>query len=102
MGASGFEYRTEYIAIPFKTHTTRGLIFKSEEPTLAPDIDALLQGEADQLMLKELGQSGWELVSVQAVCRAELQVGNQNAQGWAYGFAMPVGYLLFFKRARPA
>jgi sensor c-di-GMP phosphodiesterase-like protein len=30
--------------------------------------------------------------------RGEVKVGNQNAQGWAYGIALPTGYLLFFKR----
>ncbi|MFO6089969.1 hypothetical protein ACLBTQ_35105, partial [Pseudomonas aeruginosa] len=46
-----------------------------------------------------LGQEGWELVSVQPLMRGVTEIGNQNAQGWAWGVALPVSYLLFFKRA---
>ncbi|CEI15702.1 hypothetical protein M770_34745 (plasmid) [Pseudomonas aeruginosa VRFPA03] len=31
--------------------------------------------------------------------RGVTEIGNQNAQGWAWGIALPVSYLLFFKRA---
>ncbi|RIZ23118.1 hypothetical protein IPC80_33185 [Pseudomonas aeruginosa] len=44
-------------------------------------------------------QEGWELVSVQPLMRGVTEIGNQNAQGWAWGIALPVSYLLFFKRA---
>ena len=46
-----------------------------------------------------LGQEGWELVSVQPLMRGVTEIGNQNAQGWAWGVALPVSYLLFFKRS---
>ncbi|AZL70117.1 hypothetical protein [Pseudomonas oryziphila] len=97
-----FEHRTEYVAIPFKNATSGAWIFKSTEQTLEPDIASLL-GEEERLQKKmlELGAEGWELVSTQTVCRGEVKVGNQNAQAWSYGFPMPVGYLLFFKRELP-
>lgn len=97
------EHRAEYVAIPFKTTTSGTWIFKSEEQTLEPDVTALLGGhDCLQSKMLELGAEGWELVSTQPVCRGEIKVGNQNAQAWSYGFAMPVGYLLFFKREASA
>ncbi len=94
-----FEYRAEHVAIPFKNTTSGTWIFKNTEQTLDPDIASLLDEEGRlQKMMLELGAEGWELVSAQPACRAEIRVGNQNAQAWSYGFAMPIGYLLFFKR----
>jgi len=45
------------------------------------------------------GRDGWEMVSVQQVFRGHEQIGNHNAQGWAYGFALGMGFLLFFQRS---
>lgn len=98
MNAPCFEYRTEYVEIPFKTKTARTLFIKSEEPTLDPDIPALVQAPAYTERLNELGAAGWELVTVQTASRGERLIGNQNAQGWAYGFSIPIGYVMFFKR----
>lgn len=94
-----FEHRAEFVAIPFKNTTSGAWIFKSTEQTLEPDVESLLaEDEPLQTKMLELGADGWELVSTQPVCRGEIKVGNQNAQAWSYGFPMPVGYLLFFKR----
>lgn len=97
--SKSFEHRAEYIAIPFKNATSGAWIFKTSEQTLEPDFASLL-GDDEPLQMKmlELGAHGWELVSTQPVCRGEIKLGNQNAQAWSYGFAMPIGYLLFFKR----
>ena len=73
-------------------------MFKSEVPTTEPDLQSFLQDPERQQRLAQLGREGWELVSVQPVVRGEIKVGNQNAQGWAYGIALPTGYLMFFKR----
>jgi hypothetical protein len=94
-----FEHRAEYVAIPFKNATSGAWIFKSTEQTLEPDVASFLAGEERlQKQMLQLGAEGWELVSTQPVCRGEVKVGNQNAQAWSYGFSMPIGYLLFFKR----
>lgn len=94
-----FEHRAEYVAIPFKNTTSGTWFFKSTEQTLEPNVESLLaEDELLQKKMVELGADGWELVSTQPVCRGEIKVSNQNAQAWSYGFPMPVGYLLFFKR----
>lgn len=98
MTSAGFEYHTEFTPLLYRVQTRSFLIFKSEEPTTEPDIQAYLQDPHRQELLARLGRDGWELVSVQSVVRGEIKVGNQNAQGWAYGIALPTGYLLFFKR----
>jgi hypothetical protein len=98
MSHQAFEYRTEFTPLLYRLQTRSFLIFKSEEPTTEPDIQAYLQDPQRQELLSRLGRDGWELVSVQSVVRGEIKVGNQNAQGWAYGIALPAGYLLLFKR----
>lgn len=99
MGRQKFEYHTEFAPLGYLTRTKKLLVFKSEEPTTEPDVQGFLQALWHQQRLSELGQEGWELVSVQSVVRGEVKIGNQNAQGWAYGIALPTGFLMFFKRA---
>ncbi|WP_256823601.1 MULTISPECIES: hypothetical protein [unclassified Pseudomonas] len=98
MSRQKFEYHTEFAPLDYIIRTKKLLIFKSEEPTTEPDIQGFLQSSGNSQRLTQLGQEGWELVSVQPVVRGEVKIGNQNAQGWAYGIALPTGYLLFFKR----
>ena len=98
MSRQAFEYHTEFSPLQYIVRTKKLFMFKSEEPTTEPDILGFLQDCAYQQRLAQQGREGWELVSVQPVVRGEIQIGNQNAQGWAYGIALPTGYLLFFKR----
>lgn len=98
MSRQSFEYHTEFSPIQYIVRTKKLFMFKSEEPTTEPDIQGFLQDSAYQQRLAQLGREGWELVSVQPVVKGEVKIGNQNAQGWAYGIALPTGYLLFFKR----
>ncbi|PUA42075.1 hypothetical protein C5U62_30010 [Pseudomonas protegens] len=96
-----FDYHIEFLPLTYCMHTRSFLIFKTEEPSTEPDIHAFLQHPEHQARLAQLGHDGWELVSVQPALRGHIQIGNQNAQGWAYGLALPTGYLLFFKRPLP-
>lgn len=98
MSRQAFEYHTVFSPFQYIVRTEKLFIFKSEEPTTEPDTQGFLEDAERQQRLSELGSDGWELVSVQPVLRGEVQIGNQNAQGWAYGMALPTGYLLFFKR----
>ena len=98
MSNKHFEHRIEHLPIPFRVQQREALMFKTKESTLEPDLPALLQNERFRTELDKLGKAGWELVAVQAVCRGEINVGNPNMQAWAYGFPMPIGYLLFLKR----
>ncbi|MBH3361334.1 hypothetical protein [Pseudomonas guariconensis] len=95
-----YEHRIEHVAIPFKSNRKGAGFFASDDPILEPDLTALLEGNLIQGVLAPLGADGWTLVSLQPVCRAEIKIGNHNAQGWAYGFPMPTGYLLFLQRER--
>lgn len=96
-----YEHRVEHVAIPFKSNRKGSGFFMSDDPILEPDLLALLEGGLIQDVLAPLGADGWALVSAQPICRAEIKIGNHNAQGWAYGFTMPTGYLLFLQRERP-
>ncbi|MCG2599727.1 MAG: hypothetical protein KBO59_19700 [Achromobacter sp.] len=98
MSHQTFEYHTEFTLLLYRVQTRSFLTFKSEEPTNEPDIQAYLQDPQRQELLNQLGRDGWERVSVQSVVRGEIKVGNQNAQGWAYGIALPTGHLLLLKR----
>ena len=99
MSRQAFEYHTEFAPLNYLVRTKKLFMFKSEEPSTEPDVQGFLQDPEHQQRLAQLGQEGWELISVQPVVRGEVQIGNQNAQGWAYGIALPTGYLLFFKRS---
>ena len=98
MGHQKFEYHTEFSPFQYIVRTKKLFMFKSEEPTTEPDTQRFLEDPERQQRLSQLGSDGWELISVQPVLRGEVQIGNQNAQSWAYGMALPTGYLLFFKR----
>ncbi|WP_016969208.1 hypothetical protein [Pseudomonas tolaasii] len=98
MSHQPFEYHTEFSPFQYIVRTKKLFMFKSEEPTTEPDTQGFLQDQERQQRLAQLGREGWELISVQPVVRGEIKVGNQNAQGWAYGIALPTGYLMFFKR----
>ncbi|MEW9905602.1 hypothetical protein [Pseudomonas putida] len=95
-----YEHRIEHVAIPFKSNRKGAGFFGADDPILEPDLTALLEGNLIQGVMAPLGADGWTLVSVQPVCRAEIKIGNHNVQGWAYGFPMPTGYLLFLQRER--
>lgn len=96
---TAFEYLTEFIALPYRT-SSRGIFFKTEEATTEPDIPTFLHSTGSQALMNKRGQEGWDLVSTEPVMRGHTQIGNQNVQGWALGFALPIGYLMFFKRPR--
>ncbi|KRP58037.1 hypothetical protein VRC24_12645 [Pseudomonas poae] len=93
-----FEYDTEFSPLEYIVRTKKLLMFKSEEPTAEPDTQGFMQGPERKQRLAQLGREGWDLFIVQPVVRGGIKVGNHNAQGWAYGIALPTGYLLFFKR----
>lgn len=95
---TSFEYTHTFVPLPYKT-VTSGLLFKSTNETTEPDIQAYLHSPESLAALNRHGQEGWELVSVQPINRGHDQVGNQNAQGWAFGYALTTGFLLFFKRS---
>ncbi|NWA23944.1 hypothetical protein HX866_03480 [Pseudomonas gingeri] len=102
MSQQAFEYHSEFAPLLYRVNTKNYLVFKTEEPTTEPDIQAFLQDSEHKERLARLGREGWELVSVQPVVKGEIKIGNHNAQGWAYGIALPTGYLLFFKRLIPS
>jgi hypothetical protein len=82
-----YEYTNAFVTRPYKTATT-GVLFKSTNPTFEPDVRAYLDAPESIETLNAYGRDGWELVSVQQVLRGHEQIGNQNAQGWAYGYAL--------------
>ncbi|TEO05400.1 hypothetical protein IPC129_30175 [Pseudomonas aeruginosa] len=97
-----FEYHIENIDIPYEELTQPVRLLGRQRRTdkaLEPNVDALLGNPLRWAEVVRLGQEGWELVSVQPLMRGVTEIGNQNAQGWAWGVALPVSYLLFFKRA---
>jgi hypothetical protein len=64
MGRQKFGYPTEFAPLGYLSRTKKLLMFKSEEPTTEPDVQGFLQNLGHQQRLSELGQEGWELVSV--------------------------------------
>ncbi len=72
---------------------------RRKDKALEPDTNDLLGDPLRWEKVQRLGQEDWERVSIQPLMRGVTEIGNQNAQGWAWGVALPVSYLLFFKRA---
>jgi hypothetical protein len=93
-----YEYHNAFIALPYKTVTSGMLMFKSTDDTTEPDIHAYLKNPETLEVLNRLGRDGWELINVQQIQHGHEQIGNQNSQGWALGYALTTGFLLFFKR----
>ncbi len=54
-------------------------------------------GSDEEVEVIDAGQRN--IFHCQPLMRGVTEIGNQNAQGWAWGVALPVSYLLFFKRA---
>lgn len=54
MNSKRFEHRIEQVSIPFKTQTS-GVLFKSTEVTLEPDLVQLLQHDTFQALLGPQG-----------------------------------------------
>lgn len=94
-----FEYTQTFVPLPYKTVTSGVLMFKSTDETTQPDVQGYLSNPETLDVLNRHGQDGWELVSVQQINRGHEQIGNQNAQGWAFGYAIGIGFLFFFKRS---
>ncbi|UXZ97223.1 DUF4177 domain-containing protein [Pseudomonas phytophila] len=95
---ANFEYTQTFVPLPYKTVTSGVLMFKSTDETTEPDVASYLSNPESLAVLNRHGREGWELVSVQQINRGHDQVGNQNAQGWAFGYALGIGFLFIFKR----
>ena len=95
-----FEYAQTYLPLPYKTVTSGVFMFKSTDETTEPDVHAYLNNPEILDTLNRFGLEGWELVSVQQIKRGHEQIGNQNAQGWALGYTISMGFMFFFKRSR--
>ncbi|APQ11059.1 hypothetical protein BJP27_05940 [Pseudomonas oryzihabitans] len=101
MSPARFEYHTEFAPLTYRVQERGWLLFKQEIQSGTPDIAAFLASTERRARLDELGAQGWELVSVQPVLEGRAQIGAQTAQGnqgWGVGYAVPIGFLLFFKR----
>lgn len=96
-----FEYTQAYIPLPYTTKTSGVLMFKSTAETTEPDVHAYLSNPETLSVLNGYGGEGWELISVQQIKRGHEQVGNQNVQSWALGYAITIGFLFIFKRMMP-
>ncbi|GKQ28752.1 DUF4177 domain-containing protein [Pseudomonas syringae pv. theae] len=93
-----FEYTQTFVPMPYKTVTSGVLMFKSTDETTQPDVQGYLSNPETLDVLNRHGQDGWELVSVQQINRGHEQIGNQNAQSWAVGYTLSLGFIMFFKR----
>lgn len=69
------------------------------DESLEPNIHGLINTAVRWAQVPTLDQEGRKLVSIQPPKRGVTEIGDQNVQGWAWGVALPVSYLLFFKRA---
>ncbi|MFA0929265.1 DUF4177 domain-containing protein [Pseudomonas syringae pv. tagetis] len=78
--------------------TSGVFMFKSTDETTQPDVERYMSDPETLAVLNRHGRVRWELESVQQINRGHEQIGNQNAQGWAFGYAIGFGLLFISKR----
>ena len=91
-----FEHQITYIPLPYEVDEKGAWIFKSYKGTTRPDIHKFLQSSTDvQKLYLDMGNDGWELVAVESLL--EPMTDAQKAKA-GYMFALPVGFVFFWKR----
>jgi hypothetical protein len=105
-----FEYKTTYVPVSYDAdvaESKRGKVgklldsvFDSKPMPANPDPDSLIDNREYESSLREMGDDGWELVSVQPLLRASHTVVNSPSTGQAgLSSSVTAGYYLFWKRA---
>ena len=83
--------------VPVRYHESKsGGIFRGPPLRTDPDPASLCQDASFERLFREMGQEGWELVSVQPLLRGQYDKGGGFAYGM--GYSITAGYYFFWKR----
>ena len=90
-----FEYSTTYFPVEYESSEKGVWVFKSHALPHQPDETSLIESETYQEHMREMGNRGWDLVSVQPLLRGtSMLVGTAG-----FGYSLTAGYFFFWKRA---
>ncbi|MGI8996862.1 MAG: hypothetical protein ACR2GW_09360 [Pyrinomonadaceae bacterium] len=93
-----FEYTTSFVSVTYEQEERGVWIFKSKKPTVAPNPASLYDDPEYQRLLREKGDAGWELVSVQPLLRGAYSYQPTPNASYGFGYSLTAGYYLFWKR----
>ena len=97
--ATKFEYTTSYISVSYEADAGKRGIFKGTPLPSIPNPDSLLNNPEYHRLLRDMGDAGWELVTVQPLLRAAYAVKKVLLYGGAgVSTSVTAGYYFFWKR----
>jgi hypothetical protein len=91
-----FEYTVTYVPVRYQ-EGGRGSIFRGPALVTEPEPASLSQDANFERLYCQMGQDGWELVSVQPLLRGQYATGGGFPYG--LGYAITAGYYFFWKRS---
>jgi hypothetical protein len=89
------EHTVTYIPVRYQ-EGRRGVIFKGPALQTEPVPASLSQDANFERLFRQMGQEGWELVSVQPLLRGQYDIGGGFPYG--LGYSITAGYYFFWKR----
>ncbi len=69
-----FEHATTYFPLAYERNEKGFAMFKTDQPPVNPMVEQFVNNERYARHLTEMGNDGWELVSVQQVLLAPIQI----------------------------
>lgn len=88
-----FSYTATFIPCPYTVEPSTA---NRVEASLKPNIDAFFANQEYLAHLNEMGASGWELVSTEAVLR---EAYASRRDHYNSGFPVTAGFFLFWKKS---
>lgn len=89
-----FEYKTTFFPVEYRERENGVWILKANEIARDPDEASLLASEDYQEHLHEMGNQGFELVSVQPLLRGVFTLVGTGG----FGYPLTAGYYFFWKK----
>lgn len=95
-----FEHTVTYIPVQYQLASTEGAVFKHQMPQSEPDPGSLPNDSNFDHLFRQMGQEGWELVSVQPLLRGQYDRSTNINTSYGLGFSITAGYYFFWKRPK--
>ena len=92
-----YKYYTSVFSVEYQKNMGKGFLDKYVEyDPCWPEWRSLPDDSKYKRHMDEMGESGWELVSVQPILRG---VYNNTSSNISYGYSITAGYYFFWKKA---
>jgi hypothetical protein len=94
-----FEHTATFVPVQYREGKTEGLIFKRPGLPANPDPASLWSHPDFEGHFQQMGQQGWELVSVQPLLQGQYRSSASLNTSRGLGFSITAGYYFFWKRS---